>query len=92
MLLPRNHGPEAIPQTGGVPHGTRGGVPRLVDGVHIVHPDVDKVIQGGVIERHIISPTIQLVLMKSNKASMIDQVVHRQPLLQDISEVFLRVL
>ena len=92
VLLPRNHGPEVIPQTGGIPHGTRGSIPRLVDGVHIAHPDVDEVIQGSIVERHVVGTTIQLVLMESNKASMINQVVHRQPLLQDVSEVFFQVL
>ena len=91
-MLPRKHGPEAIPQTGGIPHGMRGSIPRLVNGVHIMHPNVDKMEQSGVVKRHVVGTMIQLVLVESNKAPMINQVVHRQPLLQDISEVFFRVL
>ena len=39
-------------------------------------PDVDEMVERGVIQGHIVSPTIQLVLMESNKAPMINQVVH----------------
>ena len=73
-------------------HGTRRGVPRLVNGVHIPDSDVDEVIKGGVVQGHIVCPTIQLVLVERYQASMIDQVVHRQPLLQDVPEVLLRIL
>ena len=81
-----------IPQTGGVAHGTRRGVPRLVNGVHIADPDVDEMVESGVIQRHIVGTTIKLVLVESNKAPMVDQVVHRQPILKDVAEVLLRVL
>ena len=67
-------------------------IPRLVDRVHITHPDINEVVQGSVIQRHVVSMTIQLVLMESNKAPMINQVVHRQPLLQDVLEVLFWVL
>ena len=68
-----------------------GSIPRLVDGVHIVHPNVDQMIQSRVVERHVVGAMIQLVLMESNEASMVNQVVYRQPLLQNVTEVFLRV-
>ena len=76
MLLPRNHGPEAVPQTGGVPHGTCGGVPRLVNGVHIAHPNVDKVIQGGVIERHIVRATLPLQFLVLKLRSSRSRTIH----------------
>ena len=91
MLFPGYHSPEAIPQTRGVPHGTRGSIPRLVDGIHIPNPDVDKVIEGGVVQGHVVRTTIQLVLVEGYQASMVNQVVHRQPLLKDVPEVLLGI-
>ena len=81
-----------IPQTGRVAHGTRQGVPWLIDGVHITDPDVDEVVQGGVVQGRVISPTIQLVLVEGYQAPMIDEVVHQQPLLEDVPKVLLGVL
>ena len=52
----------------------------------------DEVVQSRVVKRHVVRMTIQLVLVESNKASMIHEVVNRQPLLEDIMEVLLRVL
>ena len=70
----------------------RRSVPRLVGDVHVASPNVDEMVPGDVVERHILRTTVQLVLMESNKVSVIDKVVHRQPLLQDIPEVLLWVL
>ena len=67
-------------------------IPSLISGVHVAHPDVDEMIQNGVVKRHIVGTTIQLVLMEGNKTSVINQVVHQQPLLQDVLEVFFWVL
>ena len=89
MLFPGHHSPEAIPQTGRVAHRTRRSVPRLIDGIHITDPDVDKVIEGSVVQGHVVGTTVQLVLMESYQASVIYQVVHRQPLLEDVPEVLL---
>ena len=49
-------------------------------------------VQGSVIERHVVGTTIKLVLVARYQASVINQVVHRQPLLEDVTEVLLRVL
>ena len=76
VLLPSDHGPEAIPQTGRVTHGMHRSIPWLINGVHIVDPDVDEVIKSGVVQRHVIGTTVQLVFMESHQASVIDQVVH----------------
>ena len=92
VLLSSDHGPEAIPQTSGVPHGTRRSVPGFVNGVHITDPDVDQVVQGDVVQRHVIGATIQLVLMEGHQASMVDQVVQQQPLLEDVPEVLFGIL
>ena len=92
ILFSRNHGPEAIPQTRRIAHGTRRSVPRFVDGVHIPDSDVDKVVQGRVVKRHVVGTTIKLVLMEGYQASVVNQVVQRQPLLQDIMEVLFWVL
>ena len=72
--------------------GARRHIPSLISGVHVAHPDVDKMIQNSVVKRHIVGTTIQLVLMEGNKTSVINQVVHQQPLLQDVLEVFFWVL
>ena len=92
VLFPSDHGPEAVPQTSRVAHGMRRHVPRLINGVHILHPNIDQVVKGCVIKRHVIHLTIQLVLVESNKAPMVHQVVDGQPLLEDIAKVLLRVL
>ena len=92
VLFSSDHCPETIPQTRGIPHGTRQSVPRLIDGIHIPSPNIDQVVQSCIIQRHVVRPAIQLVLMESNKASMVNQVVDRQPLLKDVAEVLLRVL
>ena len=55
-------------------------------------PNVNKVVQSDVVERHVVGVTIQLVFVESNEASMIHQVVHRQPLLKDVAKVLLWVL
>ena len=55
-------------------------------------PDVDEMIKGGVVKRHVVSTTIKLVLIEHHQASMIDEVVYRQPFLKDVPEVLLRVL
>ena len=55
-------------------------------------PDVDEVVKGGVVEGHIISTTVQLVLVEGYQAPVVDQVIHRQPLLEDVPKVLLRVL
>ena len=81
----------AIPQTGCIPHGMRRSIPRLVNGVHITDPNVDEVVKSGVVQGHVIRPTIQLVLVESHQAPVIDEVVHRQPLFKDVAEVLLRV-
>ena len=46
-------------------------------------------VERHVIERHVIGTTIKLVLVESYEAPMINQVVHQQPLLEDITEVLL---
>ena len=70
----------------------RRSIPRLVDGIHIPDPNVDKMVKGGVIERHVVGAMIKLVLMKSYQAPMVHQVVHGQPFLEDVTEVLLWVL
>ena len=92
VLFSSDHRPEAIPQTSRVPHGTRRSVPRLIDGIHIPDSDVDEVIECGIVERHIIRPAIQLVLMEGYQAPMIDEVVQQQPLLQDVPKILLDIL
>ena len=67
-------------------------VPRLVDGVHIADPDVDEMVKCSIVEGHVVGMTIKLVLVECNETTVIDEVVHRQPLLQDITEVLLQVL
>ena len=91
VLLPSDHGPEAIPQASRVPHRTRQSVPRLINGVHITDPDIDEMIECRIVERHVVSTTIKVVLVERHQASMVYQVVHRQPLLEDVPEVLLRV-
>ena len=44
-------------------------------------------IKGGIVERHIIRPAIKLVLVEGNQTPMVDEVVYRQPLLEDVAEV-----
>ena len=66
VLFPSNHGPEAIPQTSSILHGAHQSVPRLVRSVHVPSPNINEVIQGHVIQRHIVSSTIQLVLVESH--------------------------
>ena len=39
-------------------------------------PDVDEMIKCGVVEGHVVGATIKLVLVESNKAPMINQVVY----------------
>ena len=58
VLFSSDHGPEAIPQTGGITHGTCQSVPGLVNGIHIPDPDVDEVIKGCIVERHVVGTTI----------------------------------
>ena len=79
VLFPSNHGPEVIPQTSHKPHGMCRSVPRLASNVHVTSTDIEEVVQGHIIKRHIIHAAIKLVLMESNKAPMINQVVHQQP-------------
>ena len=69
----------------------RRSVPGLINGVHITDPDVNEVVQSGVVQGHVVRPTIQLVLVEGYQAPMVDKVVHRQPLLEDVSKVLLRV-
>ena len=90
-MFASNHSPETIPQTGGVPHGTRRSVPRLVDRIHIADPDVDEVVESGVVEGHVISPTVELVLMERYQTPVIDEVVNGQLLLEDVPKVLLGV-
>ena len=52
----------------------------------------DEVVQSRVVKRHVVRMTIQLVLVESNKASVVDQVIHRQPLLEDVPKVLFWVL
>ena len=92
VLFPSNHHPEAVPQTSSKTHGTHWRVPRLVDGVHVVGTNVEEMIKSHIIQRHIIRPTIQLVLMESDEAPMVNQVAYGQPLLEDVLEVLLWVL
>ena len=75
VLLSTDHGPEAVPQTSSIPHGARRSVPGFVDGIHVADPDVNKVVEGGVVQRHVVRTTIQLVLMESYQASVENQVV-----------------
>ena len=64
VLFSSDHGPEAISQTGRVAHRTRRSVPRFIDGVHIADPDVDEVVESGVVQGHVVRPTIKLVLVE----------------------------
>ena len=48
-------------------------------------------VQSRVIQRHVVSVTIKLVLVEGYQASVVDEVVHRQPLLEDIPEVLLGI-
>ena len=68
------------------------GVPRLIDGIHIPDPDVDEMVESGVVQGHIVRPTIQLVPMEGYQTSMVHEVVHGQPLLEYVTEVLFRVL
>ena len=54
-------------------------------------PDVDQMIQSRIVKQHIIGTAVKLVLMESHKTPMVNQVVHRQPLLEDVTEVLLGV-
>ena len=82
----------AIPQTSRIAHGTRRSVPGFIDGVHIADPDVDKVVQGGVVQGHVVRPTIKLVLVERYQTPVVDEVVNGQPLLEDIPKVLLGIL
>ena len=55
-------------------------------------PNVDEVIQGCIVQGHVVSATIKLVLMESHQAPMINQVVYQQPLLEDVAKVLLQIL
>ena len=92
VLLSSDHRPQAIPQTRRVTHGTRRGVPRFIDSVHITDPDIDEMVKRRVVERHVVGATIELVLMEHYQAPVVDEVVNRQPLLKDATEVLFRVL
>ena len=81
-----------MPVRDSVPHGTHRCVPRLVNRVHVTNPDVDHMIQHSVVKRHVVGPTIQLVLIERYQASVINEVVHRQPLLEDVAKVLLGIL
>ena len=67
-------------------------VPRLINGVHITDPNIDEMVKHGIVKGHIVGTTIELVLVERHKASMVNQVVHQQPLLKDIAEVLFRIL
>ena len=69
-----------------------GALAPSVNGVHITDPHVDKMVKRGVIERHVVGATIKLVLVECHQASMKDQVVQRQPLFQNVTEVLFQVL
>ena len=72
--------------------GTRRSIPQFVTGIHITGPDIDEMVQRGVVKRHVVSPMVQLILVEHHKASMEHEVINGQPLLKDIAEVLLRVL
>ena len=69
----------------------RRSIPRFIDGVHIADPDIDEVVESGVVQRHVVRTTIQLVLVEGYQASVVNQVVHQQPLLEDVPKVLLGV-
>ena len=64
----------------------------MVTSIHVADPDVDEVIEGGVVEGHIISPTVELVPMERYQAPVEDEVVNGQLFLEDVPKVLLRVL
>ena len=92
MLFSGDHCPEAISQTHRISHRAHRSVPRLVNGVHVANPDIDEMVESGVVQGHVVRTTIQLVLMESHQAPMVNQVVHRQPLLEDIPKVLFGIL
>ena len=49
-------------------------------------------VKGGIVKRHVVGMTIKLVLVEGYQASMVDEVVHRQPLLEDVPEVLFGIL
>ena len=70
----------------------RRSVPRLVDGIHVSDPDVDKVVESGVVQRHVVRTTIQLVLVERYQAPVEDEVINGQPFLKDVPKVLFGVL
>ena len=70
----------------------RRSIPRLIDGIHITDPDIDEMVERSIIKGHVIGATVKLVLVERHEAPMIHQVIHRQPLFQDVPEVLLWVL
>ena len=65
---------------------------RFINGVHVANPDIDQMIQNRIVKQHIIGTAVKLVLMESHKTPMVNQVIHGQPLLEDVPEVLLRIL
>ena len=49
-------------------------------------------VERGVVQRHVVRPTIQLVLVERYQTSMVDEVVNGQPFLEDVPKVLLGVL
>ena len=45
------------------------------DRIHIPSADVKEMVQHGVVKRHVVRPTVQLVLVEGYQAPMVDQVV-----------------
>ena len=48
-------------------------------------------VEGGIVQRHVVRSTIQLILVKGYQAPVVDEVVDGQPLLEDIPKVLLRI-
>ena len=72
----RTHRPCSVPERswsrGDPPDKPRRSIPWLIDSVHVMDPDVDEVVEGGVIQRHVVSTTIKLVLVEGHQASMVN--------------------
>ena len=68
-----------------------GSIPWLINGVHVANPDIDEVVKGGVVQGHVIPPAIQLILVEGYQAPVVDEVVHRQPLLEGVPKILLRI-
>ncbi|HEX3643182.1 MAG TPA: hypothetical protein VHV10_17990 [Ktedonobacteraceae bacterium] len=77
-----------VGQASGESHGPSQRVPRLIDGGHIPHPQVDQVPQSVITSRHLLSQAILLVTLVGRGPSLIHNVIGGQVRVEHVAEVF----